>query len=363
MVIILFTSSLILLALATYLTINREIINEEENHIENIKLENITILIPIKNEEKNLTPLLDSLNKYVTIKVLFIDDNSTDDSYDIMLDASDNSENIDVLKVEKNETINLAPRQTVLNYGYTKIETEYVSIMDADIIVNEDWQNRLLYNLNKKEELDFIYGYTFINPKTISGKIESIELFFLFSVAFGINNLKYKGHKLPSSCMGNNMTFKLKTFLDYGGYETTGFSFNDDQATLEMFEKNKAKICGDHKLKLETAELGNITESINQKLRWAIEGIKYNKFYILTISLLVLFSFYLFISSIITKILFTVIFSIYISIFTKFFNEKNRFEKIILLNLYIYVAPILYILKFLFVKYKKEKIIWKGNDV
>ena len=326
---------------------------------ETVALKTTTLVIPVRNEEKNIPNLINSLKENVDLDILIVDDYSTDDSYNMMVSMTSDCDNISIVKMETEEGIELAPRQKVLNFAYKLVKTEFVTVTDADIVIGKHWQNFLLKELSNPD-VKFLYGYTYIKPKSLIGKIESIELFFLFAVAFGLKKIK-----LPSSCMGNNMTINLEAFNEAGGYETTGYAFNDDQAVLDLFTKaySKEAVVGSERLALETSEIGEYHGAVSQKIRWVNDAMRYDVFFIVPILFLVIFSLFLLFSSFTTKLFFAINFSIFIAAYSKFFNENRVFEKLFLLNIYIYIAPMFYLVNYFMKKTSGTAIKWKGNDV
>ena len=98
-----------------------------------IRLPYVSIVIPVYNEEDNLKPLTDellavlnSLNK--AFEVLFIDDGSTDRSFQVLKDLQNNYPSIRIIKFKKN-----CGQTSAFDAGIKAATGEVIVTMDADM--------------------------------------------------------------------------------------------------------------------------------------------------------------------------------------------------------------------------------------
>jgi glycosyltransferase involved in cell wall biosynthesis len=119
---------------------------------------NISVVIPLLNEEESLTELHDWIaavmqSNHFSYEILFIDDGSTDSSWQVIEQLSQKNPNVKGLRFQKNYG-----KSQALNAGFKQVTGDVVITMDADL---QDSPNEIpeLYNLIKKEGFDLISGW------------------------------------------------------------------------------------------------------------------------------------------------------------------------------------------------------------
>ncbi|MCB0436532.1 MAG: glycosyltransferase, partial [Mangrovimonas sp.] len=105
-----------------------------------------TILIPFRNEAKNLPRLLKSLHSLnyssAHFEVLLIDDDSEDNSVEIIEEFQKKSTL--KLTILKNERRTQSPKKDAITHGVRHAKNNWILTTDADCIVPEKWL--LCYN-------------------------------------------------------------------------------------------------------------------------------------------------------------------------------------------------------------------------
>ncbi len=93
----------------------------------------VSIIIPAYNEQVNAVRTVNSLiaQDYPNLEVIFIDDGSKDETYQIVKDAFDSVANVHVFAKSN------GGKATALNFGIEKSKAEYVVCIDADKVGNE----------------------------------------------------------------------------------------------------------------------------------------------------------------------------------------------------------------------------------
>lgn len=118
----------------------------------------ISVVIPLLNEEESLQELYDWIaqvmqsNSYV-YEVIFIDDGSADNSWDVIEKLSLKNEAVKGIRFQKNYG-----KSQALDAGFEMAKGDVVITMDADLQDNPD-EIPELYNLIKKENFDLISGW------------------------------------------------------------------------------------------------------------------------------------------------------------------------------------------------------------
>ncbi|HKJ06231.1 MAG TPA: glycosyltransferase family 2 protein [Flavobacteriaceae bacterium] len=118
----------------------------------------ISVVIPLLNEEESLNELYDWIarimqsNRY-SYEILFIDDGSTDKSWQVIQKLIEKDANVKGIRFRRNYG-----KSQALNAGFKEVKGNVVITMDADL---QDSPEEIpeLYNLIKHEDFDLISGW------------------------------------------------------------------------------------------------------------------------------------------------------------------------------------------------------------
>ena len=118
----------------------------------------ISVVIPLLNEEESLPELSQWIEKVMiehkySYEVLFIDDGSTDNSWNTILDLQNKNSNIKGIKFRRNYG-----KSAALNVGFEATEGDVVITMDADLQDSPD-EIPGLYNMIKDDGFDIVSGW------------------------------------------------------------------------------------------------------------------------------------------------------------------------------------------------------------
>jgi glycosyltransferase involved in cell wall biosynthesis len=118
----------------------------------------ISVVIPLLNEEDSLTELHDWIAKVMqsnrySYEILFIDDGSTDNSWQIIEQLSQKNPSVKGIKFQKNYG-----KSQALNAGFKVVKGNVVITMDADLQDSPD-EIPELYTLIIKDNFDLISGW------------------------------------------------------------------------------------------------------------------------------------------------------------------------------------------------------------
>ncbi len=136
---------------------------------------NLSIVIPLLNEEESIIELHDWIvgvmqsNRFL-YEILFIDDGSTDASWDIISALSTKNPNVKGFRFKKN-----FGKSQALHAGFKAAKGDVVITMDADLQDNPE-EIPELYNLIKNQDYDLVSGwkkkrYDSIITKNIPSKL------------------------------------------------------------------------------------------------------------------------------------------------------------------------------------------------
>jgi cellulose synthase/poly-beta-1,6-N-acetylglucosamine synthase-like glycosyltransferase len=250
----------------------------------------ITVIVPFRNEAKNIKNVYESLKNQDypqdRYEVLFVDDNSTDNSVKLLSDVN-HSSNIKIIYVPEDYSRN-AHKKRAIRYGIEQSIGEIIVTTDADCIHNKSWLKNLLSYFD--EDTAFVAGpVEFIEETNLFQKMQKIEHASLMIVAAGLI-----GAGNPTICSAANIAYRKKVFYEVDGFlHNMNLSSGDDELLMQKIHHDteyKIKFVLSKDAVVNTSSNKNVSEFYQQRKRWASKGLFYkNKFLILRLILIYLF--------------------------------------------------------------------------
>ena len=119
---------------------------------------NISVVIPLLNEKESLVELTDSLKDVMksynfSYEIIFIDDGSSDNSWDIIEELSSKSNTIKGIKFHRNYG-----KSQALHAGFLKSQGQVVFTMDADL-QDDPKEIPALYDMIMNDNFDLVSGW------------------------------------------------------------------------------------------------------------------------------------------------------------------------------------------------------------
>ncbi len=252
----------------------------------------VSVIIPFRNESKNLLNSLRSLNNQSLSKdrfeVIYIDDSSEDDSFKILRDAT-KPKNIILLK--SNADIDeRGHKKKALKFAIEKSKGDIIITTDADCYHNKGWLQILTNYFDR--ETAFVSGpVEFESNGNIFQDLQKLEFSSLILVGAGLI-----GIGKPIICNAANLGFRKSIFNDVGGYEDNlNLSSGDDEFLMQKISREtnyKVKFSFNKEAKSFTNPNNSISDFYQQRKRWASKGFHY-KDYGIILKLILIFLFYL----------------------------------------------------------------------
>ncbi len=199
---------------------------------------NISIVIAVKNEAKNIPTLISSLAglDYPAhkLELIIIDDDSEDETIDVIKQASRLLPDCSFFTVQQKKYIG---KKGAVNAGIEKAKYPFIFITDADCKIEPDILKSVSYKFNNG--CDFIFGPSpffeekfFINRMSCFENLRSSML--IFSAA---------GYGIPYCAAARNFAFKKSAFEKLHGFDQiSGLLSGDDDLLLQLAVKNNLKI-------------------------------------------------------------------------------------------------------------------------
>ena len=247
-----------------------------------------SIIIPFRNEEENLELLVDSLNEieypHNKFEVVFVNDHSDDNSLEVLYDVL-KSVNFDFKVLSQIPEKN--GKKYALTLGIENASYPWILTTDADCIVQPLWIN--LYDQELQEtDLKMVAGpINFISTGTgFLEAFQKLDLSSLIGTSIGSFGL---GTPLVSN--GANLLFSKTAFYEVLGYQgNMNIASGDDMFLMEKFKNNypdKIKYLKAHDAIVYTDTVKDLSQFINQRLRWSAKSSAYGSVYIKLVGLVV----------------------------------------------------------------------------
>jgi dolichol-phosphate mannosyltransferase len=130
----------------------------------------LTIIVPVYNEEANLPRLAEELSDFIknTIspaKVLFVNDGSTDNCASLIESVCHENELFSFIHLKGNRGLS-----TALKAGIDQVDTKYTGYIDADLQTSPSDFNRLLEFV---EQFDLVTGIRFNRKDSLIRRVSS----------------------------------------------------------------------------------------------------------------------------------------------------------------------------------------------
>ncbi len=221
-----------------------------------IDLENLTVIIPFRNERERITRLIHSINTSdkLPAEFIFVDDHSDDETHELIKSLL-----IDIpYKVIQSIS---EGKKRALEQGISLASTEMILTFDADVKFSKNYFTQL----EKLVKVDML-----VLPVLMQGK--SWKRIFEMDVDLaGVANCASTGLGYPILASGANLVFSKVAYLKYANLdEHAHIASGDDVFLLNNFKKNNCEIhlITNPKVAVRTDVPGTLKEYLNQRLRW-----------------------------------------------------------------------------------------------
>lgn len=258
------------------------------------KIENgelISVIIPLRNEAENIKSLCASLSSQTLAvgqyEIIFIDDNSNDDTYEKLLNYK--PINSKIIRI-KNGRDNQARKKKALIEGVKNSSNPIIISTDADCSFYPRWLEVISKYFD--EETAIVAGPVDLKSDiNLFSRIQRLEFAGLILTGAGLI-----GNNSPTICSAANFAYRKSVFEEVGGYsDQLGFSSGDDDLFLQKVASQtnyKIKFAYEKEAMVTTHPRTKIVEFFQQRQRWASKSLFYNN-KLLVLKIILIFLFYL----------------------------------------------------------------------
>ena len=251
-----------------------------KKNVNNENTTTISVLIPARNEEANLSATLQAVlaQNYPShlYEIIVIDDFSTDNTPQIIHEFSEKYNHIKPLKLAdyiQPKTLHSFKKKAI-EIGIQHSENELIVQTDADCIMGNDWL-KIIADYYEQHQPKFIAApVVFMDEKNTFQRFQSLD----FVGMMGVNGagIFRKFHYL---CNGANLAYKREVFDEVNGFEGIDQQASgDDLMLLQKIAKhypNDIAFLKNIAATTYTTPKRNLREFIQQRIRWATKTTNY----------------------------------------------------------------------------------------
>ena len=255
-----------------------------------------SVVIPFRNEVKNLPKLLTSISELNYPKSMFeiilVDDDSEDESVKTINDFLKNTDfnkpnQTRFIKVIKNERISKAPKKDAITSAIKVSKYNWIVTTDADCILPKYWLDTFDEYIQTTSVNCIVAPVAYLGKNSFFNHFQTLDFLSLQGAtigAFGVNK--------PFLCNGANFVYRKSSFVAVNGFDgNSNILSGDDIFLLEKFTKKdskKVQYLKSENAIVKTNAAENFSSLIQQRLRWASKTSNYNNWFGKGIGLVVL---------------------------------------------------------------------------
>ncbi len=249
---------IIILALTQKFSRAKKLPKETSRRKLNAFLPKVSVIVPAWNEEKVIIKTIKELlrSKYKNFEVLFVDDGSKDNTYQIVLDKYKDNPQVKIF-TKKN-----GGKSSAINFGIDQSDAEIVIVQDADTLLDP----KAIFNLTRHfidEKVGAVAGNVKVgNRISMLTKFQALEYIIsqnLDKRAFNLVN----GISVVPGAIG---AWKRDLVLKAGGFKSDTLA-EDAELTLKILEMGY-KVEYEEQAIAFTEAPDNMKDFIKQRFRW-----------------------------------------------------------------------------------------------
>lgn len=229
---------------------------------------NVSVIIAARNEETNIRSCLTSLAHIeypdYLLEIILVDDQSEDGTARIIDEFAAQSTLIRHVTAQRGEK-NLQGKANAVAQGVDVATGDVLMFTDADCTVPPTWVSDTVKYFSN-ESIGIVAGYTSLRARGVFQSIQSLDWFFLVTVAAATIGLRF-----PVTAVGTNFSVRRKAYDEVGGYNNISFSVTEDYALFHAItSRTRFRAClpSDEATLVESEPCSTLFQLFRQKLRW-----------------------------------------------------------------------------------------------
>ena len=277
--------------LLTYYKIGWGLI-QQKKYTENLQNTFVSIIVPARNEEDNISNLINSIQQQTypqaCYELIIVDDCSTDRTAEIVKKYSDSNIKLIALSDYLDEKNINAYKKKAIEIGIKVSSGTLIITTDADCTMCENWLQEIVncFETNQPKMI--------VMPVKINYSNRFIEIFqsLDFMCLQGITGASVQ-KKFHGMCNGANLAYTKSVFEEVGGFSGIDhIASGDDLLLMQKIAKKYAHeimYLKSVEVIVKTIPANTVKAFFNQRIRWASKAEKYEDKRMLPVLVLVYF--------------------------------------------------------------------------
>lgn len=238
----------------------------------------LSVLIPVRNEGKNIAALLEDLSKQTLLpkhfEVIIADDASTDNTLEVIYQFQ-KSNRFDLQYFTLKDEPVSSPKKRAITQSIHRAKGELIITTDGDCRVGEQWLETIVQVYLQTGAKMLSGPVTFLDnptPRKIQHQLFAIFQTIEFASLIGTGAcLMEAGH--PTMCNGANLAYQRAAFEAVGGYEGVDqIASGDDEFLLQKINHrfpNATCFLKNEEAIVQTHSQPTWRAFYQQRVRWA----------------------------------------------------------------------------------------------
>ncbi len=264
----------------------------QKKDVENHQNTFVSIIVPARNEEDNISNLIHSIQNQTypksSFELIIIDDCSTDRTSEIVKKHSDSNIKLIALSDYLDEKNINAYKKKAIEIGINTSSGTLIITTDADCTMGENWLQEIVncFETNQPKMM--------VMPVQIKYSNRFIEIFQTldFMCLQGITGASVQ-KKFHGMCNGANLAYTKAVFEEVDGFSGIDhIASGDDLLLMHKIAKkyaNEIMYLKSAAVIVKTIPAKTVKAFINQRIRWASKADKYEDKRMLPVLMLVYF--------------------------------------------------------------------------
>jgi cellulose synthase/poly-beta-1,6-N-acetylglucosamine synthase-like glycosyltransferase len=244
----------------------------------NEKLYTVSVIIPARNEEKNIRACLESVLGQTypadNYEVIVVDDRSTDRTASLAAETAAQQPRVKIITIGPQESA-ISGKKLAIGRGIRAAQGEIIMVVDADCVVQPGWMAGMLRYF--ADDVGVVAGATFFqaaDEQRLFHKIQSLDALVLVAAGAGSMSLGR-----PVICNGSNLAYRRPVFDEVQGFAGIDkLASGDDDLFIQKVRQQthwRVVFCNDPGTYDWTQPAVTWRGFFNQRIRWSSKGVYY----------------------------------------------------------------------------------------
>ena len=225
----------------------------------------VSLIIPARNEERDLPRLFDSLNKLDyppdKLQIILVDHRSTDGTHSLMKQFKRSSKfPLEIVRLEGGNQVEAGKSEALLT-GVKAASGGALAFLDAECRFQPGWLKTMSKTL--KSGYDMAGGMIIMEGESFFAALQRLDWIFLCAVGSG-----FTGLKIPQSLFGKNLIITRELYLKSGGFPNKKAWTEDLELVKKCAGKGRITLNLSPKCAVHSLPARNLSEFFRQRIRW-----------------------------------------------------------------------------------------------